>query len=110
MIVILLPNNQRQCRTLHIQKDVLPLAARPITPPCLHACSRARVHAPPVREFFIDNLLVRIHFIIVMIWWTGLAPCPHVRTPAGRNDRVPPLPARRPVEMQPCDCITVRLS
>jgi len=26
------------------------------------------------REFFIDNLLVRIHFTIVMIWWTGLAP------------------------------------
>ena len=25
-------------------------------------------------EFFIDNLLVRIHFIIVMITWTGLAP------------------------------------
>jgi len=25
------------------------------------------------REFFIENLLVRIHFIIVMIWWTGLA-------------------------------------
>jgi len=24
--------------------------------------------------FFIDNLLVRIHFIIEMIWWTGLAP------------------------------------
>jgi len=22
----------------------------------------------------IDNLLVRIHFIIEMIWWTGLAP------------------------------------
>ena len=29
----------------------------------------------PEREFFIDNLLVRIHFIIVMIRWTGLAPC-----------------------------------
>ena len=31
---------------------------------------------PPVREreFFIDDLLVRIHFIIVMIRWTGLAP------------------------------------
>jgi len=29
---------------------------------------------PPEREFFIDNLLVRIHFIIVMIGWTGLAP------------------------------------
>ena len=26
------------------------------------------------REFFIDNLLVRIHYIIVMIRWTGLAP------------------------------------
>jgi len=25
-------------------------------------------------RFFIDNLLVRIHFIIVMIRWTGLAP------------------------------------
>jgi len=25
------------------------------------------------REFFIDNLLVRIHFSIVMIRWTGLA-------------------------------------
>ena len=26
------------------------------------------------REFFIDNLLVRIHFINTMMWWTGLAP------------------------------------
>jgi len=26
------------------------------------------------REFFIDNLLVRIDYIIVMIKWTGLAP------------------------------------
>jgi hypothetical protein len=26
------------------------------------------------REFDIDNLLVRIHFIVEMIWWTGLAP------------------------------------
>ena len=25
-------------------------------------------------EFFIDNLLVRVHFIIIMIRWTGLAP------------------------------------
>jgi len=29
---------------------------------------------PQKREFFIDNLLVRIHFLIVMIRWTGLAP------------------------------------
>jgi len=26
------------------------------------------------REFFVDNLLVRIHCIIVMIRWNGLAP------------------------------------
>ena len=26
------------------------------------------------KKFVIDNLLVRIHFIIEMIWWTGLAP------------------------------------
>jgi len=31
-------------------------------------------HLSMEREFFIDNLLVRIHFIIVMIRWTGLAP------------------------------------
>ena len=34
---------------------------------CCEACHEQR-------EFFIDNLLVRIHFIIVMIRWTGLAP------------------------------------
>ena len=26
------------------------------------------------REFCIENPLARIHFIIEMIWWTGLAP------------------------------------
>ena len=26
------------------------------------------------RDFFTDNLLVRVHFIIVIIRWTGLAP------------------------------------
>ena len=26
------------------------------------------------REFFFDNPLVRAHFIIVMVWWTGLVP------------------------------------
>jgi len=37
----------------------------------------ARVREAQVweREFFIDNLLVRIHYIIVMIRWAGLAPC-----------------------------------
>jgi len=33
-----------------------------------------QVANPPEREFFIDNLLVRVHFSIVMIKWTGLAP------------------------------------
>ena len=36
---------------------------------------RPRPHPPcREREFFIDSLLVRIHFIIEMIRWTGLAP------------------------------------
>ena len=26
------------------------------------------------RNSFIGNLLVRIHFIVEMIWWTGLSP------------------------------------
>jgi len=34
------------------------------------------------RKFFIDNLLVRIHFIIVMIRWTGMnTPTPEKRNP-----------------------------
>jgi len=33
-----------------------------------------KVLARAEREFFIDNLLARVHFIIVMIRWTGLAP------------------------------------
>ena len=36
--------------------------------------ARVRRGRPRERDFFIDNLLVRIHFIIVMIKWTGLAP------------------------------------
>ena len=31
-------------------------------------------HLLEERELFDDNVLVRIHFIIVMIRWTGLAP------------------------------------
>ena len=29
---------------------------------------------PDIKQFFIDNLLVRTDWIIEMIWWTGLAP------------------------------------
>ena len=28
----------------------------------------------PKRKFFVDKLPVRVRFIIVMIWWTGLVP------------------------------------
>ena len=31
-------------------------------------------HCRCERDFFIVNLLVRVHLIIQKIWWTGLAP------------------------------------
>jgi len=37
------------------------------------------------REFFVDSLLVRIHFIIEMIVWTGLAPWESPTPRYGRN-------------------------
>ena len=45
----------------------------------LGGCDGCRSRPAPLRrrakrEFFIDNVLVRIHFIIEMIWWTDLAP------------------------------------
>ena len=49
-------------------------------PPVTARRSRRRARSLPrtrpatQRDFFIDNLLVRIHFIIVMIRRTGLAP------------------------------------
>ena len=36
------------------------------------------------REIFIDNLPVRVHYIIVMIRWTGLAPW-ELEFPDGRG-------------------------
>jgi len=36
--------------------------------------ARRRLQVCLERELFFDNLLVRIHVIIVMIRWTGLAP------------------------------------
>ena len=35
---------------------------------------RGRASRSAEREFFMDNLLVRIYLIVVMIRWTGLAP------------------------------------
>ena len=39
------------------------------------------------REFFTNNLLVRIHLIIEMIWWTGLAVQGHL----AHKKQLPPL-------------------
>ena len=39
-------------------------------PECFLSCFECRVE----KEFFIVNLLVRVHFIMAMIRWTGLAP------------------------------------
>ena len=45
--------------------DAQPLALTPTS---------ARALLPPrERNLFIDNLLVRMHLIIEMIWWSGLA-------------------------------------
>jgi len=38
------------------------------------ARARGEGGARRAEERRIDNLLVRIHFIVDMIWWTGLAP------------------------------------
>ena len=43
------------------------------------SCPQGRLHMElnslyREREFFIDNLLIRVHCIIVMIRWTGFAP------------------------------------
>ena len=37
-------------------------------------CRRVHSSHDREREFFMENPLVRIHFIIAMLWWTGLAP------------------------------------
>jgi len=42
--------------------------------PLASVSTQEHVNFSRQREFLIDNLLVRIHFIIEMIWWTGLAP------------------------------------
>ena len=48
--------------------------SRPDSGPSLSHVSGKPLQNLSEREFFIDNLLVRIHFIIEMIWWAGLAP------------------------------------
>ena len=41
---------------------------------CGHYTLNPEPQTPQQGEFFIDKLLVRVHLIIVMIRWTGLAP------------------------------------
>jgi len=53
--------------------DRPPLSARTASPNILPASAGGLYRRSTEREFCIDNLQVRIHFIIEMIWWTGLA-------------------------------------
>ena len=48
--------------------------ADPAQGPAVLLSSSWSLRSQKERELLIDNLLVRIHFIIEMIWWTGLAP------------------------------------
>jgi len=59
------------------------LRAAPAAPPALRVdhvlahhfvADHPQCPHPHQKEFFIENLLVRIHCIIVMVRWTGLAP------------------------------------
>jgi len=55
------------CRGASLRKKRPPLG--PYRKPTSRSCGRLRG-----REFFIDYLLVRNHFIILTIAWTGLVP------------------------------------
>ena len=68
--LVWIPKNKSGCLWSEFGRNLgetLPIE-RELEPSWL--CSRLTTE----RKFFIDNLLVRIHFIIVMIRWTGLAP------------------------------------
>jgi len=63
--------------TLHPTPCILDLTPYTLHPTADGAC-RTADGCGAQRDFFIDNLLVRIHFIIVMIRWTGLVQMEHV--------------------------------
>ena len=46
---------------------------------------------PRERGVFVDKLLVRIHFIVEMIWWTGLAPQEFELHPSSTYEKSPAL-------------------
>ena len=62
--------NKSSCQEVSSQGD---LGAAGHAPQILISKERER-ERERVSEFFLDNLLVRVHFIIVTIRWTGLAP------------------------------------
>ena len=71
--------NPPTCQTEdgHVQEDSAkrrPAAFGASQPNWLVQTSSASLKVQREREWFIDNLLVRIHCRIVMIRWTGLAP------------------------------------
>jgi len=57
--------------------------------------SLLQAQVPPPRERVLDNLLVRVHFIFVMIRWTGLAPWEVEFTFPPRPLPRPPRPSKR---------------
>jgi hypothetical protein len=58
--------------TLHTQPHTL--IPKPCTLILTPTPYRSRVWRGHEREFFIDNLLIRIYLTIVILRWTGLAP------------------------------------
>ena len=69
-------NTQKKQKRPYTLKFERAWAGRQLSPPHFSTCkTRWRE-----REFCIDNLLVQIHLIIEMIWWTGLAPWDHCST------------------------------
>ena len=72
IVPVTVPRASRSCKHFQDGFDVH-LLQRVRTAP-VRITSRGAHRPAAEREFFIDNLLVRIPFIIDMIWWSGLAP------------------------------------
>ena len=71
-------NRKPETRNLKSKAENFPSSNCPTADGAMRCVSRNLIleirNPTREREFFIENLLVRIHFIIVMIGWTGLAP------------------------------------
>ena len=72
IVPVTVPRASRSCKHFQDGSDVHLLQGVRTAP--VRITSRGAHRPSTEREFFIDNLLVRIPFIIDMIWWSGLAP------------------------------------